>query len=173
MVIIYDQEFRKNRYESLIEKLKEEPKYKRHLINIDIWKRRVAELLEDKNLAEVLTKMKKKGSRLQHPSTLYAWKMGYVIGPRDPKDIQRIAELFNDEVLKTLWKDIAISIKRIRGFNIEAGKILSRTIKEISEGIFMTQPQIQKEDVLGITVAEIAQNIDILRVISKEIIKEE
>ncbi len=173
LVIIYDQEFRKNRYESLIEKLKEEPKYKRHLINIDIWKRRVAELLEDKNLAEVLTKMKKKGSRLQHPSTLYAWKMGYVIGPRDPKDIQRIAELFNDEVLKTLWKDIAISIKRIRGFNIEAGKILSRTIKEISEGIFMTQPQIQKEDVLGITVAEIAQNIDILRVISKEIIKEE
>lgn len=170
--IIYDYDFHKTKLELLLEELSKIPEYKKYYKYIVLWRKRANINLTNIDYNYVLYKIREKGSKINSPVTIYGWKRGYVLGPRDPRDIKRLSEIFHDSILKSLWREIAKSMKRIRGLDIKAGKVLSKTIREMSEGLLRDFSEKKIDKKTGITLTDIADNLDVIRIVDKKVISD-
>jgi hypothetical protein len=60
------------------------------------------------------------------------WRKGYVLAPRDIKDIQRIGNIMNEPSLVTNYHEIGRAATRVRGIHIKLVKMLNKLLIEES-----------------------------------------
>jgi len=63
---------------------------------------------------EVVKKLREKGSRIESAPTIWAWKQGFVIGPKDLQDIKRIGEIYNLDYISKNFNLVAGAVIKLR-----------------------------------------------------------
>ena len=58
--------------------------------------------------------MREKGSRIESAPTIWAWKQGFVIGPKDLQDIKRIGEIYNLDYISKNFNLVAGAVIKLR-----------------------------------------------------------
>lgn len=160
-LVLINRDMRMTLNDLILEKAEEYPKLKVLQSMVSLWVDTVKEgmIKEDHDDETLLRKMKEKGASIKSPLTIRHWVNGEVIGPRDLKNILRIAEIYKSDSLKKNVEAVAASITQMRGLHIS---IFRRAKNALVEG---KSEEVEK---LGIDLSDFAEAIEFFRVESIE-----
>ncbi|MFW6383603.1 MAG: DrmE family protein [Nanoarchaeota archaeon] len=132
VIVLIDMDARKKLADTIFKQANSHPKFAYMKALLDAWQRVLKDGMKKNNYncRNVLELMKNKGSKISTPAAVYFWKMGWVIGPTDKKDILRIGEIFNEPTLIQNYQEIHAAARRVRGIHIKIVKTLNRLILE-------------------------------------------
>lgn len=139
--------------ELILSKAEEYDKLKILKILVEIW---VNELrrgmkVNGDNEASLLKKLQATGSKIKNEITISYWREGYVIGPRDPKNILRLAEIYSSEALTKNFHGIRHAVKNLRGLR----RSILRRVK-----VAMIEGETEEIEMLGVDVSEFQQYVE-------------
>lgn len=134
---------------------------------IQRWQRELAERVETLGLShtEVLRQIRELGSRRTTSSVIRQWITGQVLGPLDPQDIRRIAEVVNSDWLLTNWRSVGTALFAVRNGH----RVLGRRITQIIEKAAVGEHEVSARDKdflaqLGITMGRLQDAVTVLTV---------
>lgn len=78
--------------------------------------------------AEVLSELQDRGSEIMNQATISNWRTGQAIGPRDPKDVRRVFDIFEPN-MKPTYKKTADAMKQIRVEHRNIGRKARKAIE--------------------------------------------
>jgi len=160
-LILVNRDMRMSLNELILEKAEEYPKLKVLKVMVGLWVNALKEgmILKGDDEARLLEKMNAMGAGIKSKYTIKHWINGEVIGPRDQKNILRIAEIYNCGSLGENAKAIVASITQMRGLR---RIILLRAKNALVEG---ESKEIEK---LGIDLSDFADALEFFRITSIE-----
>ena len=85
--------------------------------------------------------------------------MGETIGPEDGRDVLRIGQLADDELLKTQWTRINSMMADVRKLHVRLGHLLSAGLQEARNG---SGPNLDKlSRLIGVDAAELLEEFEV------------
>jgi len=158
-LILVNRDIRTSLNDLLLEKAEEYPKLKVLHAMVSLWVNALRDGMIGRGHDEedLLEKMNDLGAKIKSRYTIRNWVNGEVIGPRDPKNILRIAYIYKNNDLKANAKIVASSITKMRGLR---RMILRRAKNALIEG---ENEEIEK---LGIDLSDFADAIEFFRIVS-------
>jgi len=158
-LILINRDTRTSLNDLLLEKAEEYPKLKVLQTMVNLWVNALRDGMIDEgdNEEDLRKKMNELGAGIKSKYTIRNWVNSEVIGPRDSKNILRIAEIYKNENLKNNAQAVAASITEMRGLR---RTILHRAKNALIEG---ESDEIEK---LGIDLSDFADAIEFFRVVS-------
>ncbi len=63
--------------------------------------------------------------------TVRNWARGYIIAPKDPEDLKKLAIVLNDSYILENYEAMHIEARKLRGLNMRMGRKLSSLIKDV------------------------------------------
>lgn len=158
-VVVINRDMRISLNELILEKAEEYPKLRVLQTMVSLWVNALTEGMsqEDDDEEKLLTKMNVLGANIKSKYTIKHWVNGEVIGPRDLKNILRIAKIYNCSSLENNARAVASSITQMRGLR---KTLLKRAKNALFEG---ESKEIEK---LGIDFSDFADAIEFFRITS-------
>ena len=104
---------------------------------VDYWKDILSSYIEshDLNLREFYDVYKsycdEKELHAMGYQTVRNWARGYIIAPKDPEDLKKLAIILNDTYILENYEDMHIEARKLRGLNMRMGRKLSSLIKDV------------------------------------------
>ncbi|RIK76514.1 hypothetical protein DCC62_11320 [candidate division KSB1 bacterium] len=110
---------RQSLYDLIISRVHAHPTFTLHLNLIQRWKDELIASYKKSDLSvdDLLSKMQKKGSKLETTIAIKYWLSGEVMCPLDTDDLQRVADLLGMTFTKQYHKQIANAASRLRGIH--------------------------------------------------------
>jgi len=164
-LILVNRDIKLSLNELILEKADEYPKLKILRIMVSIWINALKEgMIENSHTeGDLLKKLNEKGAKIKLKSTIKRWINGEVIGPKDLKNILRIADVYENDNLKRNAEEVLKSITQMRGLT---HTILRRAKNALIEG---ESEEIEK---LGINLSDFADAIEFFRIAALEHVDE-
>lgn len=160
-ILLVNRQAKKTLNELILEKAEEYPKLQIIKALVNIWIHELKKGMSNSGDSETgfLRKLKDSGSKIRRSETIRYWKEGYVIGPKDMRDIERIAEIYSSSAMLSNLQGIASAIKSFRHIR----QLIVRRLKNaIIEG--------ETEEImeLGVNIEDFEQYAEIFEVASIE-----
>ena len=80
----------------------------------------------------LLAKLKRRGSEIENPMTIYLWSRDIVIGPRNKLNIKLVGEIYKDELLVSRFREINDAIEKLRHIHRVLAQRLRRVSREVA-----------------------------------------
>lgn len=127
-LILVNQSARRSLNELLLERAAKYPKFRLLEQLVRIWIRSLREGMRQSGdrPPQTLQKLRQRGSKIETPMAVRIWTLGLVIGPRDPQDIVRIAEIYSRRELSNKFKPVCKAIQEFRHLR----RVLLKGLKE-------------------------------------------
>jgi len=115
--------------------------------------------------AEVLRRIRERGSRRTTSGVVRQWAAGEVLGPLDPQDIRRIAEVIDSEWLLKNWQAVGSALFAVRNGH----RVLGRRTTQIIQRAALGEHELSSKDEtflgqLGITMGRLQDAVTLLTV---------
>jgi hypothetical protein len=135
-VLILDRKALQSLEEHTVKILKRDPRLFKDVVRVEEWVQTLNEGMRefDHSFEDVLLLLKDEGSKITSPATIYHWTRGHVIGPQDLQNLKRIGRIYNDDYLQRRTREVAGSVKRIRGIHGKVKRMIERTIAQKAMG---------------------------------------
>jgi hypothetical protein len=131
------------------------------------WQQELATGIENVGLghAEVLRRIRELGSRRTTSGVIRQWAAGQVLGPLDPQDIRRVAEVIESEWLIANWRSVGAALFAVRNGH----RVLGRRITQIIRKAAVGEHEVSVKDrdflaQLGITMGRLQDAVTVLTV---------
>ena len=110
---------RQNLYELIVSRVHAHPSFALYLNLIQKWQDEVVQGAKMSGLTpeEILSRMRQRGSQLQTQQAIRLWLDRGVMGPSDPKDLGRIADVLDMSFVKQYQSQIVRAASRLRGIH--------------------------------------------------------
>lgn len=137
MVLITEQETRRDIFEHIVEKIRSEvPEFKQYSKMLQYWRTNLERIVAEKNLSysDIATALQTyadendtpEASRTYH--AVRAWVTKEAIGPDDYEVIRALGEIYDVEIFKEMAKEIEASLEEIRALHRSAGRNLDKIL---------------------------------------------
>ena len=106
--------------------------------------------------AEVLLRIRARGSTIITPATIGHWARGTVHGPQDINDILRVGQAIGSEWLMDHWREVGLALIAIRSGSISLGHQITKLIQRAALGdLELSADEQQFLEQTGITMGEL------------------
>ena len=135
---------RQNLYELIISRVHAHPSFILSLNLIQRWQEELVLSYKKSRLTVdvIFSRMQQQGSDLKTPQAIRFWLYGYVMCPRDQKDLKRIAEILDMSFAREHHEWIAQAASRLRGIHRGLSRKLNHWLQQ--EAVEATPEQINE-----------------------------
>lgn len=114
------------------------------------------DIRESMTHAEVLSRIRARGSTITNPATIGHWARGTVHGPQDINDILRVGQAIGSEWLMNHWRKVGLALIAIRSGSISLGHQITKLIQRAALGdLELSADEQQFLEQTGITMGEL------------------
>ncbi len=171
-VLIIKGNARNNLYDLIIEEIENQPMLDLDIKYIEYWQDCINEAFKIKDMTyeEVQKKLKDLGSDISSSGTVGNWIRGDIMGPSDPKDIERLGLILGRNELIRAWARIDTALKRIRSIHKIVARQLNKAII-LSSGIgFVFDDETESLERFGLSIEDMRRTLAVktVREISEE-----
>jgi hypothetical protein len=170
VLLIHGQQ-RQNLYDLIVSRIHRHASIELHLRLIQRWREDFVvgyqgwRRLQGRNLDALLLEMARRGSKLTSSFTLRQWLWGNTLGPDDPEDLRRLAEVLDMDFVKQYYRRIDEAAQRIRGLHRGLAIRLNSWLKQQVAGVGVGADDSDVIDErLGLTFGDFRSSLLVLQV---------